>query len=291
MVGGGQLPATDDPTLLAAPRPDLGGLPPAVTADVVLMRYNDPQAVREAVRLHGDALAAILVEPVLGAGGVIPAEREFLEVLRAETARAGIVLICDEVVTLRLAQGGAQAAFGLEPDLTTMAKIIGGGFPIGALGGRREFMRVFDEADPRGSVATMGTFSANPMSISAGLAAMRLLDAPAIERLNALGAHARRRLAAVLERHGAAAQVSGSGSLLQVHWTREALRDTRAVQTADATLNSLMFLGLCNRGIQISRRGIAALSTPMDETHVETLATALDDTLDALAREGWRLAT
>jgi glutamate-1-semialdehyde 2,1-aminomutase len=152
-------------------------------------------------------------------------------------------------------------------------------------------MRVFDEADPRGSVATMGTFSANPMSISAGLAAMRLLDAPAIERLNALGAHARRRLAAVLERHGAAAQVSGSGSLLQVHWTREALRDTRAVQTADATLNSLMFLGLCNRGIQISRRGIAALSTPMDETHVETLATALDDTLDALAREGWRLAT
>lgn len=290
MVGGSQLPAVDDPVRLTRPTADLGGLPPAAIEDVVLIRYNDPQAVREAVRRHGDELAAILVEPILGAGGVIPAEREFLAVLREETARAGIVLICDEVITLRHAVGGAQSAYGLAPDLTTMAKIIGGGFPSGAVGGRREFMRVFDDADPRGTVANLGTFSANPLSACAGFAAMKLLDAPAIERLNALGDYAREALRAVLARHDAAARVSGAGSLFQVHWTRVPLRDARAVQTADATLNTLMFLGLCNRGIQISKRGIGALSTPMTTAHVDTLVAALDDTLTALAAEGWPLA-
>lgn len=290
MVGGGQLPAVDDPVRLTRPVPDLGGLPPAATDDVVLIRYNDADAVREAVRLHGDSLAAILVEPILGAGGVIPAEREFLAVLREETARAGIVLICDEVVSLRQAVGGAQSSYGLEPDLTTMAKIIGGGFPSGAVGGRHEFMRVFDDTDVRGTVANLGTFSANPMSACAGFATLQLLDAAAIARLNALGDYARAGLREVLARHGAAAQVSGAGSLFQVHWTRAPLRDARAVQTADATLNTLMFLGLCNRGIQISKRGIGALSTPMNETHVDALTAALDDTLRALAAEGWPIA-
>jgi glutamate-1-semialdehyde 2,1-aminomutase len=291
MVGGGSLPAVDDPVRLTRPAPDVGGLPPAATDDVVLIRYNDAQAVRDAVRQHGDSLAAILVEPMLGAGGVIPADPEFLAVLREETARAGIVLICDEVITLRHAVGGAQSAYGLEPDLTTMAKIIGGGFPSGAVGGRREFMRVFDDSDPRGTVSNLGTFSANPMSACAGYATMTLLDAPAIARLNALGDHTRGALRAVLARHGAAAQVSGSGSLFQVHWTRVPLRDARAVQTADANLNTLMFLGLCNRGIQISKRGIGALSTPMTEAHVDVLVAAFDDTLQALAAEGWPLTT
>lgn len=291
MVGGSALPAVSDPVRVSRPQPDLGGLPPAATDDVVLIRYNDPEAVREAVRLHGATLAAILVEPMLGAGGVIPAEPAFLAVLREETARAGIVLICDEVITLRHAVGGAQSTYGLEPDLTTMAKIIGGGFPSGAVGGRREFMRVFDDADPRGTVANLGTYSANPMSACAGFAAMTLLDDAAIARLNALGDYTREALRAVLARHDAAAQVSGSGSLFQVHWTRVPLRDARAVETADATLNTLMFLGLCNRGIQISKRGIGALSTPMTAAHVDRLIAAFDDTLSALETEGWPIAT
>lgn len=290
LVGGEHLPAPDDPVRITRPVADLGGLPPAATADVVLMRYNDPEAVREAVRRYGDELAAILVEPVLGAGGVIAADAEFLAVLREETARAGIVLICDEVVTLRQAAGGAQSLYGLDPDLTTMAKIIGGGFPIGAVGGKREFMRVFDDTDPRGAVANLGTFSANPMSTAAGCAALQIFDPPAIARLNALGDYAQRRLREVLARHGAAAQVAGSGSLFQIHWTRTPLTDARAVLTGDQTLNTLMFLGLCNRGIQISKRGIGALSTPMTEQHVDELAAALDDTLAALAAEGWPLA-
>jgi len=287
MVGGHHLPAPQDPVRLSTPNPDVGGLPLAATRDVLLARYNDAEAVRLAVRRHGDELAAVIVEPMLGAGGLIPATPEFLAVIREETARAGIVLICDEVITLRQAWGGAQSTYGLEPDLTTMAKIIGGGFPIGAVGGRREFMRCFEDPADGGSVANLGTFSANPVSTGAGLAAMELLDAGAIERLNALGEHARTALAAVIHRHGLAAQVSGAGSLFQVHWTQVPLDDARGVETADETLKTLCHLGLANRGILASMRGMCALATPMTRAHVDAFVVAFEDTVHELAQEGW----
>ncbi len=287
MVGGHALPPPNAPTRVSVPSPDVGGLPAAACQDVVLIRYNDCEAVREAVREHGHELAAIIVEPILGAGGVIAAEPEFLKVLREETARAGIVLICDEVISLRQALGGAQGYFGFDPDLTTMAKIIGGGFPIGAVGGRREFMRALSGPEDGGTVANLGTFSANPMSICAGLAAMTLLDEAAIGHLNALGEQARGGLAAIIAEHDLPAQVCGTGSLFQVHWTREPLRDARAAQTADGDLNLLTFLGLCNRGVQLSMRGIGALSTAMTSSDIDTLVTAFDSTVAELSAEGW----
>jgi glutamate-1-semialdehyde 2,1-aminomutase len=286
-VGGHSLPEPNDPRPVTPAIADLGGLPLAATKDTVVIRYNDPEAVRAAVARHGHELAAIIVEPILGAGGMLPAEPEFLAVLREETARAGIVLVCDEVVSLRQHVGGAQAAYGLDADLTTMGKIIGGGFPIGAVGGKRRFMRVFGEGER--AVPNFGTFAANPISVLAGVASMEALDAPAIEALNQLGDAARARMAAVLERHGAAAQVSGAGSLFQIHWTREPLRDARAAATGDPDLAFLTFLGLCNRGIHLSMRAGGALSTPMTAATIDTLVEALDDTLRALAAEGWPL--
>ncbi len=283
MVGGHGLPAPDDPVRVTVPHADVGGLPQAACDDVVLMRYNDVDAVREAVATYGHELAAIIVEPIQGAGGVIPANADFLRVLRDETRRAGIVLICDEVITLRHAVGGAQGYYGFDPDLTTMAKIIGGGFPVGAVGGRREFMRCL-EAD--GTVANLGTFSANPMTMAAGLAAMELLDESAIAHINALGDLARARLASVIERHALPAQVCGAGSLFQVHWTRTPLTDARAVETADATRNLLAFLGLANRGVQLSMRGIGALSTPMTTAHIDALAGAFEDTVCEMRADG-----
>jgi len=283
MVGGHGLPAVDDPVRVSRPAADVGGLPDAACADVVLMRYNDPQAVREAVASHGNTLAAIIVEPILGAGGVIPATNEFLQVLREETERAGIVLICDEVITLRHALGGAQGYYGLAPDLTTMAKTIGGGFPVGAVGGRREFMRAL-ETD--GSVANLGTFSANPMTMAAGLATMTLLDEAAIAHLDRLGERARRGLATVIDRHELPAGVSGAGSLFQLHWTRAPLHCARGPATADAARNLATFLGLANRGVQLSMRGIGALSTPMQEHHVDTLVDAFADLVDELRADG-----
>ncbi len=288
-VGGHHLPALDDPRPITPALPDLGGLPVAATKDVVVIRYNDPEAVRTAVRQHGHELAAIIVEPILGAGGMLPAEPEFLAVLREETARAGIVLVCDEVVSLRQHEGGAQAAYGLDPDLTTMGKIIGGGFAIGAVGGKRRFMAVCGDGAAERSVPNFGTFAANPMAAMAGVACMEALDARAIAGLNRLGDEARARMREVLERHGAGAQVSGAGSLFQIHWTREPLRDARAAATGDPDLAFLTFLGLCNRGIHLSMRAGGALSTPMTVATIDTLVEALDDTLRGLAAEGWPL--
>ena len=287
MVGGHDLPAPDDPVRVSTAHADVAGLPSAATEDVVLMRYNDSDAVREAVSRYGDTLAAIIVEPILGAGGVIPADPEFLNTLRSETERAGIVLICDEVITLRHAVGGAQGYYGLDPDLTTMAKTIGGGFPVGAVGGRAEVMRVLNDPNDGGTVANLGTFSANPISIVAGFAAMQLLDEAAIARVNALGDQARAGLSAAIERHGAPAQVSGAGSLFQVHWTTTPLIDGRGPATADMEKNLLTFLGMCNRGVQLSMRGIGALSTPMQATDIDAVIDAFDATLGEMASDGW----
>lgn len=287
MVGGHGLPAPNDPSHLSVPKADVGGLPRAATQDVILLRYNDPESVRAAIDEARGDLAALLIEPMLGAGGLIPADPEFLAVVREETARAGVVLICDEVVTLRQAYGGAQSQYGLEPDLTTMAKIIGGGFPIGAVGGKREFMRCFEDPSVGGSVANLGTFSANPMSTTAGLAAMKLLDTESLVALNDLGDYARKQLTSVIKHRDLAAQISGAGSLFQIHWTRHPLRDTRAVETANADLNLLTFLGLCNRGIQVSMRGMCALSTPMTNHHVDTLVAAFEDVVTSMEGEGW----
>ncbi len=262
-------------------------MPATATEDVVLMNYNDPQAVREAVEGFGEQLAAIIVEPILGAGGVIPAEPEFLEVLRSETARAGVVLICDEVITLRHAIGGAQGHYGLEPDLTTMAKTIGGGFPVGAVGGRREVMRVVGDPGRGATVANLGTFSANPISMVAGLETMRLLDETAIEHVNSLGDRARKGLSDRIVEHAVPAQVSGAGSLFQVHWTEAPLRDGRGPAAADRDRNLLVFLGLCNRGVQVSKSGIGALSTPMTAADIDKLLDAFDETVREMRAGGW----
>ena len=287
MVGGHGLPAVDDPVKVSKPIADVAGLPSAATDDVVLIKYNDVAAVDEAIARYGNELAAVIVEPILGAGGVIPAQADFLRVLREQTERAGIVLVCDEVITLRHAVGGAQGYYGLEPDLTTMAKTIGGGFPIGAVGGKREFMACLDDPAKGGTVANLGTFSANPMSVTAGAVAMELLDEAAIAHVNELGEFARQGLRNTIAEYDLPAQVSGAGSLFQVHWTKAPLDDARGVATASESLNLLTFLGLCNRGVQLSMRGIGALSTPMQRSHINELVEAFGDTVTSMRREGF----
>lgn len=285
-LGGHHLPAPDDDRLIGRAQADGAGLPAAATEDVILVRYNSSAAVDALIERHGAELAAVIVEPMLGSGGMIPGQPEFLAKLRAATRDAGIVLICDEVVTLRLSPGGAQALYRLEPDLTTMAKIIGGGFPIGALGGHRDIMRTYAEPEQGGRIASMGTFNANPISIRAGLAAMHLLDDAAIAHINDLGERIRRGLAALIECHRAPAQVSGLGSLFQLHWTRAPLDDARASQQADRQLALLTFIGLANRGVQLSMRCSGSVSTPMAAADIDRLLGAFDEVLGELKREG-----
>jgi len=287
MVAGHGLPSPDSNADLPEPVWDTAGLPATVDDDVVVMRYNDVDSVRDTLRRCGHTLAAVIVEPMLGSAGVIPADPAFLAALREETARAGVLLICDEVISLRQAVGGLQSVYSLEPDLTTMAKIIGGGFPIGAVGGRAAVMAVFEEQSHERHVANLGTFSANPISLTAGRVAMERLDAAAIERINTLGERARQGLQSVIDRHALRARVTGLGSMFQLHWTARPVRDARAAEHVDADLKLLTFLGLANRGFQISMRGMCCLSTPMDTVHIDDLVHAFEDTVAELIADGW----
>ncbi len=287
LVGGHGLPAVDDPVRVTTPHEDMAGLPKSAVEGAVLMRYNDPAAVIEAVERYGDEMAAIVIEPVLYAGGAVPADPEFLRVVREQTSAKGIVLICDEVVTLRQAVGGAQAYYGIQPDLTTMAKIIGGGFAIGAVGGMKEFMQVLNAPEDGGIVANLGTFSANPISTGAGLVGMKLLDEAAIGELNRQGDLIRSGLSDVIHKHAVAGQVTGTGSLFQIHWTDVPITDARGVETGSEDLALLSFIGLSNRGIHTSARGIGCLSTPMTDADIHAFVDAFDDTMAELKQDDW----
>lgn len=266
---------------------DSEGLHPSAVEDAVVMRFNSIASVERALEAHGAELAAVIVEPICGSAGMIPAEPEFMRALRRETERRGILLICDEVIALRLGIGGGQGEYGIRPDLTSMAKIIGGGFPIGAFGGRRDIMEVFAVGGKGPRALHLGTFNANPVSTTAGLATLRALDAAAFERLNALGEAARTALRATLAIREIAAQVTGAGSLFQVHFTKTPINDYRSARMANADAAFLLFLGMMNRGVQLASRGMGCLSTPMQQTHVDRLVQAFDATLHELRREGW----
>ena len=152
------------------------GIPEPIGDLMVTLPFNDIGGCEKVIGQLGDSLAAVIIEPVLGAGGVIAADREFLDFLRRETLRAGALLIFDEIITFRLHEGGAQATYGIRPDLTTFGKIIGGGFPIGGFGGREDVMALLHPT--RGSIRWGGTFNGNPVSAAAGIATLESLTPP-----------------------------------------------------------------------------------------------------------------
>jgi glutamate-1-semialdehyde 2,1-aminomutase len=286
-VSGKSRPGSSDDKDAPVATADSEGLHPSAVEDAVIMRFNSVASVERALDAHGAELAAVIVEPICGSAGMIPAEPEFMRSLRRETEQRGILLICDEVIALRLGVGGGQGAYGIRPDLTSMAKIIGGGFPIGAFGGRRDVMQVFAVGGTGARALHLGTFNANPISARAGIATLRALDTAAFARLNGLGEAARKALRATLAVRKVAAQVTGAGSLFQVHFTHTPISDYRSAKTADADAAFLLYLGMMNRGIQLASRGMGCLSTPMQQEHVDRLAKAFDATLCDLQREGW----
>jgi len=215
---------------------------------------------------------------------MIPATTDFLVALREATARHGIVLIFDEVITLRTALGGAQAIHGVTPDLTALGKIIGGGLPIGAFGGRADLMRVFHPDEPR-PVMHASTFSGNPLSMAAGFAAMDALDEPAIARLNALGERLRAGVGGAFARNGIRGQATGLGSLANLHLTDAPLasaRDALAGVIRSGTTNQLLHLEMLKRGVASAPRLMYCTSTAMGEAEVDHALGALDEALASL---------
>jgi len=266
---------------------DSEGLHPSALSDAVVMRFNSIPSIERALDAHGKELAAVLVEPICGSAGMIPARPDFLAALRRETGKRGILMICDEVIALRLGWGGGQGEYGVTPDLTTMAKIIGGGFPIGAFGGRKDVMDVFSVGGNGPRALHLGTFNANPVTACAGLATLQAMDKAAFDRLNGLGETLRGALRKVLAARGIAGQVTGAGSLFQIHFTESPVTDYRSAKAANAELAFLMFLGMMNRGVQLASRGMGCLSTPMAQREIDAVAAALDATLKEMQQEGW----
>jgi len=258
-----------------------GGAAGAVNVphDWLLAPYNDLEAVRAHVARDGAALAAILVEPMLGAGGCIPGTAEFLQGLRRLADDCGALLIFDEVMTSRLSFSGRQSQLGLRPDLTTLGKYFGGGLSFGAFGGRRDVMQRFDprRADALGHA---GTFNNNVLSMAAGLAGLRQLWTPAaVEALNRRGDRLRERCNALFDARGLALQASGLGSLMTLHPTRAALRNVSDLAACDPRVRDLLYFALLERGVFMARRGMTALSLPFGDAEVELFLAALDDTL------------
>jgi glutamate-1-semialdehyde 2,1-aminomutase len=263
-------------------RPASRGLPPATIDGVVVLPFNDADAAARLIEHESDHLAAVIVEPVLGSAGMIPAERGFLETLREVTRQLSVLLIFDEVVSLRTSFGGAQEHYGVRPDLTVLGKLIGGGFPLGAFGGREEIMRLFDPSGGRPPIPHPGSYNANPISMVAGVATLELLTRDAIAHLNRLGESLRRELRLAFDEAGIASQITGLGSLFAIHLTSRPVRSYRDTIGADADLRHRLFLGLFNEGVLMDPRGVGTISTAIGEPEVDQFVGAVRAVLPRL---------
>jgi glutamate-1-semialdehyde 2,1-aminomutase len=257
------------------PVPASAGVPPAVLKHTVVLPWNDAEACEQILAAEAANLAAVLVDPLLGIGGVIPPSAGFLQRLREITERHGIVLIFDEVISFRVAWGGAQERFGVRPDLTTFGKIIGGGLAAGAFGGRADLMSFYDPRQGAARISHGGTFNANPATMAAGVATLNALTPEAYARLDALGERLRGGITRLLAGTRRKGQVSGVGSLFCLHWTTEPLTDYRSSRPKDAEQPLRMFVGLLNEGILLTQRGLGACSLAMTDEDVDRFVNAL----------------
>ena len=260
-------------------------LPPGITpggaGEGIVGGFNDLDRTAALIRQHRDRLAAVIVEPMLGSGALV-AERAFLDGLRAVTAECGVLLILDEVITFRLGVGGLQGVFGLTPDLTSFGKIMGGGLPVGAFGGRADVMATFDPSRP-GAIAHSGTYNGNAATMAAGLVALAHFDAAAVATLHGTGEALRARLNAIIADAGVAAVVTGYGSLMQLHLTAPPLRTPEVALAANSRFVTLMHLALANRGVFSSTRQLYVLPTVVTASHLDRFVEAFAEALAVVA--------
>ena len=257
--------------------PDSIGTPRWALDGSVVLPFNNPEAAERILREEGhcDMVAAVILEPIIGAGGVIAATNEFIQRLRSVTRELGMLLIFDEVISMRVAPGGAQQLYGVTPDLTTMGKIIGGGLPVAAFGGRADVMELMDPRR-RPNLPQGGTYNGNPLGMAAGVAAMKELTPDVYEHLNRMGARVKDQLTEVFASHGMPAQVNCAGSLLAIHFTDMPVTDYRTKATSNDAITHDFFLALVNHGVLMAPRAMGALSTPMAEHDIQEFVDAVD---------------
>ena len=249
------------------------GLGDGVLDSVVVIPFNEPGPAREILEQHKDDLAAVIVEPILGSVGMLPATHEFLTMLRDFATENGVVLIFDEVISFRVAPGGSQEYYGITPDMTSLGKIIGGGFAVGAFGGREDIMGLYDPVSgPR--VAHAGTFNANPATMLAGSVTLEQLTPEVYRRLAEATEYLRHGLREVGRELEVPVQVTGLGSLFGIHFQDDNLVGYRDIAKADSAFRHNVFLGLLNEGILMAPNLVGAISTVLGEEEVDTFVNA-----------------
>ena len=245
------------------PVPSSQGITAHTLADVVVIPFNNSAAARRILHQHRDELAAVIVEPVLAGIGYVPADGEFLTTLREVCDGQTTLLIFDEVQTFRMSPGGAQQWYNVIPDMTCLGKIIGGGLPVGAFGGRADIMAAFDGTQQSPAVPHAGTFNANPLTMQAGLATMRQLTPDVYERLNDLGTTFRHQLEELARSYGLPFRMSGTASFFGIQLTDRPVTDYRSAQGQDPALRQKLFLHLLNHGIYVGNKVVGNLSVPI----------------------------
>jgi glutamate-1-semialdehyde 2,1-aminomutase len=250
--------------------------------DLLVLPADDAEAAVALLERHGAEIAALLVEPVQGSAGMLALDTSYLRALRDATRRLGIVLVFDEVVSLRVAYGGAEEHFGIKPDMSCLGKMIGGGLPLGVFGGREEIMALFDPSRGPPVIPHPGSYNANPVSLAAGLATLELLSRDAVARLKATGDRLRGGLEGVFGETGISVSITGLGSLFGIHLTEGPVRTIRDAARADAVLRHRIFLGVYVEGILLDPRGVGTLSTAIGEPEIEEFLAALRAVLSRL---------
>jgi glutamate-1-semialdehyde 2,1-aminomutase len=256
--------------------PEYPGQPASVLRDVIVLPYNDLATCDRILRAHQHEVGALIMEPIVSSFGYVPGDPEFLRGIRKLTEELHIVLIYDEVQSLRVAPGGAQELLGVTPDLSCFGKIIGGGLPIGAFGGRRDIMAQYDPTVTGGArIAHAGTFNANPMTLIAGEAVMQALTPPIYRRLGELGESLRQKLRRTLAGTGVPTQVTGIASLFGIHFNAKPIKSYRDMVADDAEMTKGLYTGLLNEGILLQTSCFGALGVMTTETEVDTLVDAV----------------
>jgi glutamate-1-semialdehyde 2,1-aminomutase len=258
-----------------------GGMPINAPFEYVLASFNDLASTEKLIQKHADDIACILVEPMQGASGCIPASIAFLKLLREQSSNIGAILIFDEVMTSRLSNQGAQGLFNVIPDMTTLGKYIGGGMTFGAFGGSEAIMQIFDprRAD---AIPHAGTFNNNTLTMAAGVAAMgEVLTDELLDQLNHRGDQLRIELNKIAREHGTCIQFTGLGSLLGMHTTPSPIHSTADLKDSDDRIMELIFLDLLEQGYYIARRGFIALMLPVGDAEIEGFKNAFSAVVKA----------
>jgi len=263
--------------------PDSAGVPEATASQTLVARFNDLEEIEARFAGDGEAIAAVIVEPVVGNMGLVPPHPGYLEALRRITEAHGALLIFDEVMTgFRLAWGGVQNELGIRPDLTCLGKVIGGGLPLAAVGGRRDVMQ---QLAPVGAVYQAGTLSGNPLAVSAGLATLDQLDTPnTYARLDALGAQLEEGLVAALHRHGRRGCVNRRGSMWTVFFGVDRVRHADDARASDTAAFARFFTGMLERSIYLppSQFEAAFISLAHTRADIDTTIQAADAALASM---------